>query len=389
MKSIINIVQRSKLLYDLYYYFGTFIINLLKRTLKPDPKLIVFNSFGGKKYDDSPKAIYSKMLEDQRFNDYKFVWAFSNPATFSIPRGNIVKVDSIQYYKAVLKARVWITNTTMTRALGFTGINTFSLNTWHGSAIKKIGTDAINEGTFVSKNSNFDSIFLAQGVYDRSVFSQAFNISKEKIKIIGLPRNDELAVPKSLSEINSIKEKLSIPLEKKVILYAPTFREYVREGSACILDLPIDFEKWKKTLEEEYVLLIRAHHAIIKTMSIVENNFIKDVSIYPHLNDLMIVSDILISDYSSIFFDYAIQGKPMFCFSYDYDQYEKERGMYFDIRKELDNDNLDTEEKMLSAIINIDVEKRIEVTKKFRDKYVQKYGTATLDTLDLINNAIN
>ena len=79
----------------------------------------------------------------------------------------------------------------------------------------------------------------------------------------------------------------------------------------------------------------------------------------------------------------------MLCFSYDYDRYEKERGMYFDIRKELNDECLDTEDKLLSAIINLDFEKRKKVTELFRDKYVQKYGTATNDSLDLIYNSIN
>lgn len=389
MSSIVNIVQRSRILYNLYYYVGLFLVNILKLSLKADPKLIVFNSFGGKKYDDSPKAIYLGMLEDERFIDYKFVWAFKNPDSFSIPRGEKVRVDSLNYYKAVLKARVWITNTTMTRALRFSGINTFSLNTWHGTAIKKIGEDARKEGVFVSKGGGAESIFLAQGEYDRDVFSKAFKLSKEKIKILGLPRNDELSIPQSLNMINDLKEKLSIPLEKKVILYAPTFREYVREGSSCELNSPIDFEKWQNALADKYVLLMRAHHAIIKTNSISENSFIKNVSSYPHLNDLMLVSDILISDYSSIFFDYAILGKPMFCYAYDYARYTQERGVYFDIRQELDNEHLDTDDDLLSALINIDVEKRIEITKKFKDKYIQKYGTATRDSIELIYNAIN
>ena len=389
MASIVNIVKSSKLLYNLYYYVGSFAINIFKKMLKADPKLIVFNSFGGDNYDDSPQAIYLAMINDSRFKDFKFVWAFKNPDKFSIPVGEKVKTDTISFYKYVLKARVWVTNTTMTRALSFSGINTFSLNTWHGTAIKKIGKDASLGCAFVSKGASDQSVFLGQGEYDQTVFSNAFGIGEDRIKIIGLPRNDELVCGDINDRICNLRKKFSIPEGKKVILYAPTFREYDRDGADCVMKLPINLMKWERELGNQYVLLIRAHHAVVKTMNIIDNDFIKNVSSYPHLNDLMVLSDMLISDYSSIFFDYSILGKPMLCFSYDYDRYEKERGMYFDIRKELNDECLDTEDKLLSAIINLDFEKRKKVTELFRDKYVQKYGTATNDSLDLIYNSIN
>lgn len=386
MSLLRNIVKHSKLLYNIYYYVGSAAIKLLKLFLTPDSKLIVFNSFGGRKYDDSPKAIYLEMLNDPRFADYKLVWAFVDPEKFIIPKGKIVKIDSVAYYKAVLKARVWVTNTTMTRALNFTGINTYYLNSWHGSAIKKIGIDAVGDSVFVSKGKNFNDVFLAQSEYDRQVFSHAFGISPELIEVTGLPRNDELVCESSRAD--EIRAKLGIPTDKKVILYAPTFRDYAKDGADCVLTIPFDINKWQEVLGDQFVLLLRAHHAVAKSLNIQENEFIKDVSTYPHLNDLMIASDMLISDYSSIFFDYAIQGKPMFCFAYDYDEYARKRGVYFDIREELDNMGINTEDKLISAITNMDEEDRIAVTKKFRDKYVEKYGTATHDTLNLINNAI-
>ena len=388
MNSIINVVQHSKILYNCYYYIGSLSVWLLKKFLKEDDKLIVFNSFGGRKYDDSPKALYLKMIDDPRFKEYKFVWAFRNANMFTIPKGKTVKIDSISYYITILKARVWITNTTMTRALNFKGINTFSLNTWHGSAIKKIGGDAIGNSTFVSKGESKTDVYLAQGEYDKKIFSKAFGIDSEKIKAIGLPRNDELAVSDIHIKAKALRDAYMIPQTKKVILYAPTFREYEREGANYTLSLPINWDKWRMSLGEQYMLLLRAHPAIVNKMDIKDNGFVIDVSRYEHLNDLMILSDMLISDYSSIFFDYAIQGKPMFCFSYDYERYEKERGMYFDIRKELNNECLDTEDKLLSAILNMNIEERIATSKRFRDKYVQKYGTAIVDSLNIVYNAI-
>ena len=388
MASIISIVKQNKLLYSLYFFVGNALVRSLKLFLRADPTLIVFNSFGGRRYDDSPKAIYLSMINDPRFADYRFVWAFVDPDKYSIPKGRTVKVDTFSYYKTVLKARVWITNTTMTRALSFKGAKTFYLNTWHGSAIKKIGCDAIGEKTFVSKGRNNTDLYLAQGEYDKLIFSHAFGVSPELIKVTGLPRNDELVSTDVQYRAQVIRQRLSIPEGKKVLLYAPTFREYVMKGSSFALNLPVDFARWKKILGEKYVLLMRAHPAVAKLMDIKENDFVKEVSSYPHLNDLMIVSDALISDYSSVFFDYAILEKPMFCFAYDYEIYQKERGLYFDIRKELGDEAIDTEDKLLSAILEMDEVERVALTKHFREKYVEKYGTAAQSAIELIINQI-
>ena len=206
--------------------------------------------------------------------------------------------------------------------------------------------------------------------------------------MVGLPRNDELTVEGLQKRQNEIREKLNIPKGKKVILYAPTFRDYVLEGSNCVLSLPVSWVKWQRILGDKYVLLMRAHHAILKSLNIKENDFVRDVSLYPQLNDLMIASDLLISDYSSIFFDYSILGKPMYCFAYDFEIYQKERGLYFDIRKDLENEDIDTEDMLLAAIMNMDERERRSLTKRFQEKYVQKFGTATVDTLDIIYNAI-
>lgn len=121
-------------------------------------------------------------------------------------------------------------------------------------------------------------------------------------------------------------------------------------------------------------------------MDINENDFVKNVSEYPSLNELMIVSDILISDYSSVFFDFSIMDKVMIHFTYDYDLYNTERGMYFDIRKYISG--ADNEDELINIISELNYFGEIEKTKKFRDKYVNYYGDATQKSVDCIYNAL-
>lgn len=386
--SIINRVKYSPTIYTLYYYIGSWCINLLKLFVKADNKLIVFASFGGRKFDDSPRAIYEAMLNDSRFNDYKLVWAFMLPEEFNLPRGEKVKIDTFAYYKSLLRARVWVTNSSMTRGLNFTGEKSFQLNTWHGSAIKRMGSD-INSGNTsfgIKGKSKLKGVMLAQGEYDVEVFSRAFKMPTEDFRVIGLPRNDELATITKERQVE-LKKKLGIPKEKKVILYAPTFREYDKDsGNNVVLTPPIDFKLWAQKLGEDYVLLFRAHYEVAKVMGIEDSEFLKNVSAYPQLEDLMIVSDMLISDYSSVFFDYAIQGKPMLCYAYDYERYAKERGMYFDIREWLPN--ADNEDDLINLIKNTDTTKENTATKRFREEFVAEYGNATKKSLDIIYQEI-
>lgn len=124
--------------------------------------------------------------------------------------------------------------------------------------------------------------------------------------ICGLPRNDIL-IHNDDETKEKYKQKINIPKDKKVILYAPTFREYVRDRKLnCVLEPPVNFGFWEEKLGSGYVVLLRCHYEVSKVMNIsTDNEFVFDVSEYPVLNELMLASDMLISDYSSIIYDYS------------------------------------------------------------------------------------
>lgn len=385
-RKVMTLVKACKPLYSLYYYIGSLIINILKIFIKTEDNIILFVSFGGKKFDDSPRTIYEKMINDSRFDKYTFIWAFNQPEKIEIPRGRKIKIDTFEYYVIALKARCWITNSTIERGLNFKGKNTFYFNTWHGTPIKKMGSDIDSSNkSFKSKTKEWKvDKMTAQGNFEADIFSRVFNIYREKFIPIGLPRNDVLYnYTEDMKE--ELLKKLGINKNKKIILYAPTFREYDRDIQMnCISDIPIDFSKWKNSLGNEYLILFRAHYEVAKTLDIDNyKDFIIDVSRYPVLNDLMIVSDILISDYSSIFFDYSILNKPMISFTYDYEKYSKNRGMYFDIREQLLGGSM-SEDELIDIIQNLPIEECLEKVKLFREKYVEFYGNATEKSLDII-----
>lgn len=389
-KALKAIVKAIKPLYNLYFYIGSFLINILKLFVKPQDNLIFFISFGGKKYDDSPKAIYEEILKDNRFDKYDLVWAFDNPYEFNIPRGEKISTDTFKYFKTVLKARCWVTNSSVKRGLGFKAKKAFYFNTWHGTPIKKMGTD-IDSGSksFKTKGEMNVDIMTAQGNFEADIFSRVFEINRDKFLICGLPRNDVLADHSLETKINMAK-KIGLPLDKKIILYAPTFREYERdEQMNCIAVPPIDFAKWEKSLGQDYIILFRAHYEVAKVLNVPQNSkFIFNVSSYPTLNDLMLASDMLVSDYSSIFFDYSILDRPMFHFTYDYDQYAEKRGMYFDIRDELPGSSK-SEDELLEIITGYPQESSIKQVRDFRNRYVEQFGKAAKISADTIFKSIS
>jgi len=388
--SIINKVKYSKWLYKIYCYVGSFLVKVVRLFVKPQENLIVFASFGGRKYDDSPRAVFERVIKDKRFDGFELVWAFIYPDSHDVPRAVKIKIDTPKYYLTLLRARVWVTNSSMTRGLHFKGKKTFVLNTWHGSAIKKMGSDIQSSNTsFKIKGKNQTDVMLAQGDYDVEVFSHVFNIDPGTFRVFGLPRNDELVWKNNAAVQLELKKKLGVAEDKKVILYAPTFREYCKDSSNnCVMESPVNLDLWRRELGEDYVLLFRAHYEVVASLNITDDDFVKDVSAYPQLNDLILASDMLVSDYSSIFFDYSITGKPMLCYAYDYERYSQERGLYFDIREKLGCENIKDEGQLLDAIRNMDVENREMITKSFRSQYVQAFGNASEKVVDMISDAL-
>ena len=379
---LINKIKYSKTLYTVYYNIMNIVINSMKLFVETDDKLILFNSFAGRKFDDSPFALFEAMKKDERFKGYKLVWAFHDTEQYEVCGAEKIKTDTSEYFRKALKAKVWITNSSFERGLHFKNKNTFYFNTWHGTPIKKMGKDIENDQSFGEKGKNSTDVMTAQSDFEIDVFSRMFGIPKDHFLKCGLPRNDILcSYDESLRK--EFRNKLGIKDCQKVILYCPTFREFEKDTrNNVVLKPPIHLNKWKEELGERYILLFRAHYEVSKALDIKDDEFVKDVTDYQSLNELMIASDILISDYSSVFIDYSIMDKPMLHFTYDYDKYATLRGMYFDIREYINGS--ENEEGIIKLLKELDTEKEIDRTKQFRKEFVQYCGNAVKESMNCI-----
>lgn len=388
MKSKIkSFVKQNKVIYNIYYHLGSFFLRFIGLFVKTDPDLILFISYGGQKYDDSPRVVYEYLLEHPVSSKHKYVWAFIEPGKFPQVEQK-VKVDTLSYYITAMRAGYWITNSSASRGLNFRKKQTKNYLFQHGMAgIKKIGTDVelFDKAFRIGFHETFDAIFI-EGKKELDILPRAWQMDPSVFHMTGLPRNDDLATVTE-DEIKSIKDRLGIPQSKKVILYAPTFREFSRaEDGRNALGIPFDFSKWEEALGQEYVLLVTAHYEVAKLLDkLPKNDFVVNAFQYPVLNDLIKVSAILISDYSSIVFDYSIMERPIFCYGYDYDTYSAERGLYTDLEQLFSHGVLRTEDEVLKAIQEINYKQECEYTRShIKHEYIATYGDAAEKAIQII-----
>lgn len=364
-----------------FWHLMSALLKLYSLVLPIKDKTVIFACFGGRKFDDSPKALYDSMCKSEYFKDWNFIWAFVNPDDFYIPRGEKVKIDTLSFFKALLSSKVWISNSGMARGINIHRRGIVEVETWHGTPLKKIGGEEHQNSMAPDRNKkkkkiDGTTIRCAQSEYDRNIFARIFAAQKEAILLCDLPRNDCL-LKYTQDDNNRIRDVLGITQDKRVILYTPTYREYLLDdNNNTFIAPPMDLSKWRERLGNEYVVLFRAHYAVKKAMGIKTDGFVYDVTDYPNLNDLYSISDLMISDYSSTFFDYSILDRPMLCFAYDLEEYEKKRGLYLSLEHELPCPIDKNEDQIIERILNLDFDQYKEKTRCFHAKYAPYAGKA-------------
>ncbi len=313
-----------------------------------DDKKVYFQTFSGRGYSDSPKAIYEYMISAPEYRDYKFVWSFKEPDAFRFlenSRTELVKFRTKQDNKALRTSKYWITNYRMLDHQHPRSEQVY-VQCWHGTPLKRLGYDlsasdnSMNSIGEIREKYRTDAAkfkyIISPSPFTTEKFASAWNLKEtgQTYKIIeeGYPRNDRL-INSTEEERKALREELGID-DKKVILYAPTWRDNQHtSGQGYTYKSEVDFDKLYSALGDEYVILFRAHYLVANSFDFERYaGFVRDVSGYSEINDLYIASDILITDYSSVFFDYANLGKPIIFYMYDLEEYANElRGFYIDL----------------------------------------------------------
>lgn len=374
---------------------GTF--NFLKRIeyklstlgIKVNDKTIIFACYNGKSYSCSPKAIYKYMLSSEKYKEYKYIWAFREPESYKELEQNknttLVKINSKQYKKYLVKAKYWIFNYKIPDYI-YPKKNQVFVQCWHGTPLKRLGCDlehfdnVLNTMKGIKKRYKIEaskfSYFISPSKFASEKFISAWNlkeIGKENIIIEeGYPRNDFLFNYTKQDEEN-IKKRLGIEKDKrKIILYAPTYRsDQHQTGVGYTYKEELDFSKLQEKIGDKYIILFRPHYFIANVFDFEKyKGFVYDVSRIDDINELYIISDILITDYSSVFFDYANLKRPIIFYMYDLDHYRDDsNGFYIDLN-ELPGKIVKTQEELEHEINNININfKYDEKYRKFNEKY--------------------
>ncbi len=367
---IIKYLKTHPFVLQIFWITLSICLSIVKFWVNKKANRILFISYGGRKFDDSPKEIYEEICKRNEFHDYELFWAFVEPDKYHIKRGIKIKVDTFTFFKVLLTSKIWVSNSGMTRGIHFVDDDIIKIETWHGSVLKKGGGEE-NQNVIGGKRRSMKyepldnkTIRCAQSLLDVEVLSRIFHSDKKCFLPCGFPRNDKLALADK-NDIAIAKKKLGLPLDKRIILYMPTWREYCLDANNDVVcKPPINLDYWRDKLGKDYVLLFRAHYAVTSSLGICESSFVKNVSEYPEVNDLYLASDVLISDYSSAIIDYSILERPIFCFAYDYEEYSKKRGVYLDLNKDMPFGIQKNEVDLLETILNVNDYK--SVMNKFR-----------------------
>ncbi len=362
-----HVLKHNVVVQTIYRFTMSAVFRCIGLFVRTDPTLVLMNGHGYK-YNDSPRAIHRKMVEMGLDTSYRIVWALRDPSLYDIPgRVEVVKMDTLRYFLTALRAKYWVSCVNIERALHFKKRKTVYMNTWHGAIINLCGNAVGGR-----RDYHFETIdyFCVNSEAEGELFRRDFNLLPQAIVETGYPRNDELyhVTPERVRELRAA---LEIPEGKRVILYAPTWRDSEDGGASYTLVPPVDFCRWEKELSQDYVVLLRTHPYTTEALKVTFGPFLRDMTAYPEVNHLLMVADILISDYSSINLDYAILEKPMICFGYDYEAYKAQRGFYYDLETTMPGGVVRDEDTLLHRIHTMDVEQACRATRVYKQTYMQ------------------
>lgn len=349
---------------------------------KTDDNLVLFECFNGKSFADSPKAIYLEMLNNKKYDNFTFVWSFYNVDKYKEEFKNekrvvLVRTNSKKYLEYLSKAKYFFTNS-ITPEGYVKKKNQVCVQCWHGTPLKRLRCDIKVEGSKLNtlketKKRNKSDIrnidyFISPSKFASEKFISAFDlVNLKKCNIIletGYPRNDILF---KKNDVNIIKQKYKIPTDKKIILYAPTFRDNQHKTNyGYTLNLSLDFDNLKNKFSKDHVILFRTHYFISNQFDFGKyKDFIYDVSSVDDINELYLISDILVTDYSSVFFDFANLKRPILFYMYDLKEYKNDiRGFYLDL-KDLPGPIIESEEELILELSRVD---------DYWGKYNKKYS---------------
>ncbi|WP_431895932.1 CDP-glycerol glycerophosphotransferase family protein [Nonomuraea sp. bgisy101] len=306
----------------------------------------------GRHYADSVRAIYEERL--RRGDDREHIWIVKDGAFVPPGPATVVRAGSREHHAALARSRHIVTNSFLP-AWFRAREDQVVLQTWHGTPAKRIGNDLPHMSRDprppvwhrqAAEVRGWD-VLLSQSPWATPILREAFGYKGEVLES-GLPRNDVLTSPDREILAAAVRRRLGLIEGKKVVLYAPTWRDYDRKNSTIKLDLSLA----RAELGADHELLVRAHP--MQAMPVVPADVAHDVTTYPDMADLLLVADVLVTDYSSSMFDFTVTGRPIVFLAHDLEKYSSKRGLYLDLAAQAPGPLLSTSAEVVEALRSID-----------------------------------
>ncbi|HJG68072.1 MAG TPA: CDP-glycerol glycerophosphotransferase family protein [Staphylococcus ureilyticus] len=370
------------------------LFNFCFRWIPMNKNKIVVDNFFGKGYGGNPKYIVEKMFIENPNVDV--IWVINNTVdkTLFPPQVKLVKFNSIRAIFEFSTAHIWIDNV-KNNYKGRKRKGQFYIQTWHGGiGFKKVEKESIETlSKEYIKESKYDSKQIDLMISNSRWVSKNYRDNfwyNGKILETGLPRNDIFFM-----NSNNIKNKVKkfFRINGDIVLYAPTFRNYLSIDSQVEL-FKINGEKiveeLYKKFGKKYTLIVRAHPNIAKDFNLKENQFLKNGSDYPDMQELLVASDVLITDFSSSVFDFMLKSSRIFLFAKDYRDYiENEREMKINPQKDLPFSFATSEKKLLNDINNFNQKEMDRKVEMFNNKMgIKDDGKSSQRVANLLNKEL-
>ncbi len=337
---------------------------------------VVYQSFEGR-YADNTRVLYEALRAREPGHEHVWLADPAHAAGFP-PDALTVRYGSEQSIEALESADLVIANT-HTDLPWRKRADALYLQTWHGTPLKRIHLDVLwaPEGRLDRLSGDVAQwdVLLSPNRVSTERLRGAFGFSGEVLES-GYPRNDVLSGPDREAVRERVRRELGIPAGRTAVLYTPTWRDDVvfAKGEAAAfadgdreleLDLDLDVDAFTQRLGDDHVLLLRLHYMLKGRLKPVEHPAVRDVSLHADVGELFLAADVLVTDYSSTMFDFAVTGKPLLFYTYDLDDFEKRvRGFYFDLSPIAPGPLMQTTGELLDALAELP-----QVTAQYADRY--------------------
>lgn len=330
---------------------------------------VLFEAFGGRAVGDSPKAIDAVLAKKRP--DLQRLWTVRDYSVAVPPGATPVLRYSRAWYEALATSSFLVNNNNFPSFFK-KGTQQRYIQTWHGTPLKRVGNDVPSSHLSIEyvnlmerETQQYWDVLLAQTPWAGEVLAAAFRYEGKTI-VSGYPRNDALGQPGAHERGALVRRHLGVGSDQMVVLYAPTWRDNIKAANGVYARPDfLSADDLRAKFGTGVVMLVRGHanHAGHFTAKPGPNTI--DVSNYPDINDLFSAADVLVTDYSSVQFDFVNTGKPILFLAPDLEAYrDNVRGFYFDFERTAPGPILRTSKEVVDWLSDLE---------RLRDEFAEPY----------------